>query len=67
MRPSPARETQITAADGEAARVQAVARDDARTFELQLPLRKRYTMRLDLDARPPAISQPNAPRAVLDL
>jgi hypothetical protein len=47
--------------------VSAELREEAVTFELQLPRRKRYGQPLDLDASPPAVSEENAPRATLDL
>jgi hypothetical protein len=57
----------VTVQDGEAARVQASAREDAATFELPVPRRKRYTLQLDLDARPPAQAEPNAPTGPLEI
>jgi hypothetical protein len=59
--------TQPTVQDEVAARVQSAARDDARTFELPVPRRKRYTLQLDLDAGPPADAEPNAPQRPLEL
>lgn len=64
---TPERKTAVTERDGEAARVVAARREEAETFELPVPRRKRYTLKLDLDAKPPADAEPNAPRAVLDL
>jgi hypothetical protein len=63
------RTTQVTVPDSEAAHVQASAREDALTFELLIPRRKRYDERLqrDLRAQAPPIAERNAPRAVLDL
>ncbi len=63
----PERKTVETVRDGEAARVVAARREEAATFELAVPRRKRYSSNLDLDAKPPADAEPNAPRAALDL
>jgi hypothetical protein len=48
--------------------VQAALREDAATFELPVPRRKRYTLpQLDLDAQPPSEAEPNAPRGPLEI
>lgn len=63
----PERKTVETVRDGEAARVVAARREEAATFQLPVPRRKRYTIELDLDAKAPDDAEPNAPRAALDL
>ena len=54
---TPERKTAATERDGAA----------AEAVDKHWPRRKRYTIELDLDARPPADPEPNAPLAPLDL
>ena len=61
------RHTQTTHRDGEAPRAVATFRDEADTRVLAMPRRKRYTINLDLDAKPPRDAEPCAPTAALDL
>jgi hypothetical protein len=63
----PERKTVETVRDGEAARVVAAHREEAETFELPVPRRKRYTIELDLDAVAPDDAEPCAPRRALEI